>query len=130
MRQNIIRIEHPIDGQGLWNAREDGQRIIFNLSCYHEIKDRHNDETRFPSYWTDKELQSKINENDISNYYFAFKSLDQLEVAIDREWMSEILRNGYIVLMLDVTDYYESQYQVVFKKSSITSQKDISSLFQ
>lgn len=128
VRHNIIRIEHPQDGNGLWNTSKDGVKLISTLKCYKDLSARHMNPSKFPNLWYDPKLNNlSINYID---YYFAFKSLAQLEEAVDREWLKEILENGWKVLMLDVTDFFESDYQVIFKKSSIISSKDISSIFK
>lgn len=132
MRTNIIRIEHPSDGLGLWRSSYDEKQYntIEDHSCYPEISKRHRDQTRFPAFCFDKELQDQISWEAVQEYNFAFKDLAQLETALTREELKECIEAlGFHVLMLDVTDYYESPYQIVFKKESIVNKKDISSMF-
>jgi len=132
MRTNIIRIEHPSDGIGLWRSGYDEKQYntIEDHSCYLEISKRHMDQTRFPAFAFDIELQRQISWEDVQEYNFAFKDLAQLETALTREELKECIEAlGFKVFMLDVTDYYESSYQIVFIKESIVNKKDISSMF-
>lgn len=126
----IVRIEHPRDGMGLWNSRENNQEKINEHSQYKNISDRHMNYHIFPNYSQDDELKKQIGWNDILDYNFAFKSLDQLATALTNEELKECINElGFKVLMLTVTDYFQSSYQVVYRKSSITEQNDISFMF-
>lgn len=133
MKKNIIRIEH-ISGKGVFRAQDDDENdIIRKHSCFDKIFARHSFSNEFPTYYADKELFGKtfLNLNfKISEYNFAFKSLDQLDTAFTRSELKELIKDlNFKVLMLDVTNYYESEYQVIFKKSSIIHLRDISSMF-
>lgn len=127
----IIRIEHPINKKGLFRGRdEDNEVILFQHSQSNSIIQRHSDQSKFPAYSRDKELCNQIDHNTLQNYHFAFLSLDQLKEALTMEELKECIEVlGFKVLMLDVTDYYKSSFQVVFNKESITSYKDISFMF-
>lgn len=132
MRTNIIRIEHPSDGMGLWRSLNTGgwSSKIDRHSQYFKISKRHSNPSVFPGLHEDDELQYEAKDVDICDYHFAFKDLAQLEVALTREELKECIEVlGFQVFMLDVTDYYESSYQIVFKKESIVNKKDISSMF-
>lgn len=130
MRTNIIRIEHPSDGLGLWRTSKEGEPLLARHSKYHNIQIRHRNPNLFPTYCNDIPLNCQISWEDVQKYNFAFKDLAQLEVALTREELKECIEVlGFQVLMLDVTDYYESPYQIVFKKESIVNKKDISSMF-
>lgn len=126
----IVRIEHPKDGKGLWRSQYDNKSRIDKHSQYEIISNRHSDNTRFPNFWNDNELQHQIGYNKLQQYNFAFKSLDQLATALTNDELKECINKlGFKVLMLTVTDYYQSSYQVVYRKLSITEQNDISFMF-
>lgn len=131
MRQ-VIRIEHPYDGMGIWCSRPEigyGDYTDRHSRC-DSIITRHNNKDLFPTFSQDKQLSSIFTEDEVQDYHFAFKSLDQFEVALTREEVAEFIENlGFRVLMLDVTEYLESDYQVVFKKESIVKSVDISFMF-
>ena len=129
----IIRIEHDSDGKGLWRSRgnniSDVNIIDFHTN-YQTIADRHIKENGFPNFYNDEKLYNNLSWEEIENYHFAFKSLEQLKTALTSEELKECIEVlGFKVWMLDVTDYVESDYQIVFKKSSISMKKDISALF-
>ena len=127
----IIRIEHPIDGKGLFNSADENDiDRIDKHSNFQKIYDRHFDIHKFPNYGSDLELIKQIDRETLINYHFAFLSLDQLKEALTMEELKECIEVlGFKVLMLDVTDYYKSSFQVVFNKISIKSYKDISFMF-
>lgn len=128
--KTIIRIEHPSDGKGLWcSLNKDLEQRIIDHSEFMRIADRHST-SAFPTFWEDKVLLESIDPKDLQKYNFAFKSLDQLKTALTTDEMKECINIlGFKILMLDVTDYHESDYQIIFKKESIISYKDISFMF-
>jgi len=130
MRHNIIRIQHPSNGLGLWRTFKEAEPLLAKHSKYDDIAERHANSNLYPTYCNDTQLNCQISWEDVQQYNFAFKDLAQLETALTREELKECIEVlGFQVLMLDVTDYYESPYQIVFKKESIVNQKDISSMF-
>ena len=126
-RKSVIRIENKEDGRGIFRSYAgDFERH----SNYNEIYNRHQNKDKFPAYGHDIQLRDQINYDDLQDYYFAFKSLEQLRTGFtDVELKEAIEELGFQVLMLDVTDYYESDYQIVFNKESIVEEKDISFMF-
>jgi len=127
----VIRIEHPNDGLGLWRSENNiGELWIETHSEHDVIFERHCDNTRFPTWYHDDMLREQIDINDLQEYNFAFLSLDQLNEALTNSELKECINDlGFRVLMLDVADYFVSEYQAVFKKSSIVNNKDISFMF-
>ena len=126
----IVRIEHPRDGKGLWRSMYHCTSVIDEHSQYDTISSRHCDSSKFPNFKNDDELIQQISWDELQNYNFAFKSLDQLATALTNDELKEcISKLGFKVLMLTVTDYFQSSFQVVFRKSSITEQNDISFMF-
>lgn len=125
---NIIRIEHPYDGQGYFNScDENGRDLEYRHSQREQISIRHSS-GMFPNFNDDYELNSQIDRDDLYTYKFAFKSIDQLQVAFTPDELRECINElGFRILMLEVDDYFSSQYQVIFKNP--LSRKDISDLF-
>lgn len=130
----VIRIEHPNDGHGLWRARDnDGTTFISRHSKFKVIEQRHNGDD-FPTYWGDHELMRSVKErdgqSDPMNYHFAFLSLEQVIEALTLDEIKECINLlGFKVLMLTVTEYHVSAYQAIYKKESVTEEKDITFLF-
>lgn len=129
-------MEHPEDGLGFWRSCYDdtgfNRRSTYH-SNYDEISQRHADYEKFPGYYSDRLLMNKIGMagKSIHHYNFAFLSLEQFNEAFTPEETKEcIIDLGFRVLMYDVSkDYFTSQFQVVFIKSSADSVEDVSSLF-
>lgn len=125
----IIRIEHPSDGQGLWNSRKNNICKIESHSLYKTIRNRHITD-KYPTFSRDYELNTQISYVDLISYHFAFLNLEQFKEALTSEEIKECINDlGFQVLMLDVTDYFTSSYQAIFNKNSIVSSKDISFMF-
>jgi len=132
MSKQVIRVEHPADGKGLWRSVGDEiGSLINNHTKYEVICSRHSDATKFPSLWDDAELYEIAQTiDDISQYFFAFKSLEQLATALTKDEIKECINDlGFRILMLTVTDYHESNFQVIFKKESIVDKDDITFMF-
>lgn len=62
-------------------------------------------------------------------HYCAYPSVEAMKTWINCSEIKELLKYGFVVLLLDVTDSIEDLDQVIYTKESIVSSKDISSLF-
>ena len=117
--KTIVRIEHK-NGYGIWQARDtQGYHIIDSTTFFSDILARHNN---FPT-----PLEEGLRRLD--NEYCAFKSIPQLEEWVERSWLKELFENDFKVLLLEVSNWKEGEYQILFKKEDIISSKDITSLF-
>ena len=128
---SLIRIEHPEDGLSVWRSRDEfDYSKLRGHSKFDDIVDRHCNPKLFPTFDEDYQLKDQISVWDIENYHFAFKSLEQLKSGFTMSELKELIEDlGFEVLMLTVTDYFESDYQVVFKKESIIQKENISFMF-
>jgi uncharacterized membrane protein len=130
--KQVIRIEHPDDNLGIFRSTRGN--ISFH-SCYDAIRKRHNDESKYPNYFRDKELHTQVEKLEgeysaIQHYRFAFHSLEVLNEAFTREELIEVIQDlGFKVYILEVSNWIESQYQVIFKPENIVNRKDISFMF-
>lgn len=131
----VVRVEHPFDGLGYFRALdENGWERNIQHSCRAEISERHRT-NEFPTFFSDDELYTKFRKDylscDILDYNFAYNSLDQLKSGFTTEEIKECIEKlGFRVLMYTLeSDYYQSKYQVIFKKDKAVSVEDISSLF-
>jgi hypothetical protein len=114
----IIRLEHPIDGIGIFMTRD-----IFVLSkttLGKRIEERHIDLM---------ELARDI-EGFTYYHYCAYKNIEDLNKWITPEEIKDLITRGIIVLLLDVKKFIEGENQVIFFKEDIVSSKNITSLFE
>lgn len=119
--KTVIRIEHPKDGKGIWQSKNEGDKFIINsLSCFDDIITKHID---FPVPYCDG---LSIGHDD----FCAFKSVEQVKQWIDDTWWNEIIDAGFKVYMIDISVWQEGEHQILFKKKDIAQQKDITSLFK
>lgn len=117
--KTIFRIEH-FSGSGLWTTKdENGWYIIKNAPFFGELSNKH---SMFPTPF--EEGYSLL-----ESEFCAFKSIPQLEEWVDRDWIKWLSENGYQVLLLDVKECVELEYQIIFDKESVISVKDVTDLF-
>jgi len=124
--KTIIRIEH-LDGIGLFQDYHKSTNFrphsVFDI-C-EDLGERHQN-GNFPVPSRDN---LDINKED-KEWFCAYKSIDQLQQWVKKDEFQILFENNYKVLLLDVTEYQEGEYQIVFTKESIIQTKDISNLFR
>lgn len=124
MVTQIIRIEHPYDGYGLFRSSGYDQHVFENIidsdSRLEELQDRH---YNFPT--ASRELGYTMSDNQ----YCAFKSIDSIQKWIKPNEFKVIFELGFNVLLLEVSQCIELEYQVVYEKQYVTSKKIINELF-
>lgn len=122
--KTIVRIEHPFDGWGLWRSGpNDVVAFIDSAKCYSDLMERHR---KFPNPTYQRDIEGFIPKE----HFCAFKSIDQLQEWILPEEMKEIISLGFKVLLLDVSECLEGEYQIAFKKEHIVQSKDITEIFK
>jgi hypothetical protein len=129
--KQIIRIEHPDDGLGIFNSFDKDVRIKSH-SRFTTIFKRHTNPAKYPSYHYDEELRDQITTCDekIKNYRFGFHSLEVLNKAFTKAELKEIINQlGFRVYMIEVSEWIESKFQVIFKPGDTLEKKDISFMF-
>lgn len=124
--KTVIRIEYPEDGIGMFMTylKNGLKRKIkpideFCITAYR----RH---CKFNSPREDGLNRHK----DSKEWFCSYKSIEQLQQWIKTNELKRIIKKGYMVLMLDVTEYQEGRDQIIYTKESIKSSKDITSLFK
>lgn len=120
--KTVIRIEHTKDGRGLFRSGTAHNRTIEKLYCHDALLGKH---SGFPTPFHD----NLINRRPKRNEYCAFKSIEQLQEWLESDWIKEAIKFGYRVLMLDVSEYVEGEYQILYKRCNVLQSKDVSSLF-
>jgi len=122
--KSIIRVEHPFDNKGIWRAKdEDGEYRIDSLSTYNNFSNRH-------SKFQPPQSDMGISRCPIQNEEFcAFKSIDSLQIWITPSELKEVVSMGFKVLLLDVSECVEGEYQILYRKDKVIQTKDISNLF-
>ena len=118
--KTIIRIEHN-EGYGLWHSinKDTDECYFWEFTFTRELRFKHQN---FPSP-SEEGLSLNIDQ------YCAFKSIEQIQEWIEPEWFKEIIECGFKIWMIDVDDWVEGAYQILFRKEDIISKKDITSLF-
>jgi hypothetical protein len=122
----IIRIEHPSDGYGIFRSicTEDrkNNRELYDLSLL--LYDRHGNN----AFKTPHEDNVDIYE-DNKQWFCAYKTIEQLLQWITLEEIKAIIKHGFNILVLEVTEYQEGRDQVIFTKESIQDQRNLNDLF-
>lgn len=129
--KEIIRIEHPDSGKGIWNHEVDNEIAINYHSQYDAMSNRHCNPYKFPNFSEDTELREQLpKEYDLENYFFAFKNLEQLSSGFTKEELKECINDfGFRIYVYKTTDFFESKFQVIFIKEKALEKKDISFMF-
>lgn len=121
--KKVIRIEHD-SGKGLFRARLDTEEYLIDIVPFgDEILEKH--DLEFPLAY-----QENLNRTD--NHYFAYPSIEVLNRWYEKEWLSAILywRKDVRIYEIELSDWQESENQVIFLKKDIVSKTDISYQFQ
>lgn len=117
----VIRIEYPESGLGLFRSTKTDE--AFDESGELDaLRQRH---YNFPMPHRDGISMSLCG----AEWFCAFKSVDQVKQWVTTEEITFLKSLGFVVYMLDVTEYQLGGSQVAFTKESIVSKKDVSSLF-
>lgn len=123
--KTIIRIEHK-SGYGIFRAvNRLGNCIIDtkkNESKFKLLYRRHLD---FPTPSRD----SKIDRDIETEEFCAFKSIEQVQQWITKDEIIALTKLDFKVLMLDVSECIEGEYQIIYEKKNILQSKDITNLF-
>lgn len=129
MIKTVIRIEHPEDGIGIFITRTKGltcwknkkvtSTFDYSVRNIGNVYEKHSD---MPGA---RRIEGFIEDR----YYCAYPSVEVMKKWINCGEIKQLLSFGFVVLVLDVTDYIETLEQVIYTKESIVSSKDISSLF-
>lgn len=123
--KTILRLENVDDGMGFFYSYRS---YIHNLSraeqhIINKLKDRHNEE--FPAPHADEGIDRFITHDE----FCAFKSIESLEQWVTKEELQILISVGIKVLMIDVDECDEGEYQIVYKKTNIINTKDVTDLF-
>lgn len=119
----VLRIEN-ISGFGIFWSRPS-----FAYSICSTVGDRH---VNFPIPYEDKNVVDGYGLNlyqDSKQWFCAYKTVDQLKQWITVEECRELTQHGFAVYLLEVEEYQEGEYQVIFTKESIISKQDVTELF-
>lgn len=125
--KTIIRIEHN-DGVGMFNTEAEKQ---VDDICP-ELYKRHflgSDSTQKPFPSPGRDIPALDMWKDDKEWFCAFKSLEQFNNLVYKEEAKILIKHGYKILLLGVTEFQEAENQVLFTKESIIETKNINSLF-
>ena len=123
--KTIIRIEHK-SGNGIFRAvNRLGNYIIDSKKVgktFNKLQIRH---FEFPTPYGDSKISRFINEDE----FCAFKSIEQVQQWITKDEIIALTKLDFKVLMLDVSECIEGEYQIIYEKKNILQSKDITNLF-
>lgn len=115
--ETIIRIEHPLDGKGLWRS----SHAIWIDSLYN----------RHASYQTGgmpTPCRDGIAMSD--NLFCAYLSLEQIKQWILQEEFVQVIEAGFFIYMLKVSKCQKGGHQVCYDKNDILEKTNITELFK
>lgn len=115
--KTILRIE--LDGIGIFNnplVKKKG------FKYWNEMFERH---MEFPSPYNDGiDLHKEDKE-----WFCAYKSVEQMQLWLRSEEIKFFIGMGFRFLLLEVEEYQEGEYQIIYTKESIKECKDITAIF-
>jgi len=124
---SCIRIEHPIDGKGLFQNTYDektGDGLKDTVDAFNmEVCRRHND---MDTPWSDPNLDRFLEKKE---WFCAYKNLDQLALWMDNMEIREVLEHGYNIYQLSVNEFQVGSDQIMYTKESIERKENINQLF-
>lgn len=113
----VVRLER--NKRGIFRP---SNQVLTKYSITRNVYDRHGN---FPT-----PRQEGLNMVlDDKEWFCGYKSIDELQNWIYSDEIKFFISKGFKVLLLEVTEYQLGEYQIIFTKESITSSKDITSLF-
>lgn len=122
---NCIRIEHTIDGWGLFRRPDEDTFALMGFifqEILWEIRVRHGE---FSTPYIDG-----LNLNQHGKEWFcAYKTVEQIQKWIEPHEFKSIIDNGFNIYLLTVEEFQEGNDQIIYTKESIISKKEINSLF-
>ena len=119
----IFRIEHKIDGYGMFRSRTKNCNLrAEKVKGWYLLSKRH---CKFPLPCYD----AGINRMPYRDEFCAFKSKEQLNKWVSNDEIKGLIKTGFRVLSLEVSNCVVGKHQVLFEKTNIISTKDISELF-
>jgi hypothetical protein len=121
----IIRIEHPSDGYGIFRSNctyDERNKELFVLSYI--LSDKHGN----GKFKTPEEDSIDIYKHN-KQWFCAYKTIEQLLQWITLDEIKSIIKHGFNILVLEVTEYQIGQDQVIFTKESIQDQRNLNDLF-
>lgn len=126
MSINAIRIEHE-NGWGIfrYDSKSGYKYKEFTEDYshyYHKIVERH---SNFKSISQDFPKNCEY-----TDYYCAYKSLDQLAEWVLRRELEVLIKNGFTVYLYELSECEVGEDQIFFKLENVISKKDINSLFE
>ena len=121
-----IRIEHA-DGQGPFNT-ETGPNLCDGNFLTEAYKRHFHYNPTEEAYPEPHEELLDLHKDD-KEWVCGFKSIEQLQSLFKQDELKRLVKAGFKVLLLDVTEVQVSDKQILFTKESILSSKLINDLF-
>lgn len=120
----IVRVEHQIDGKGIFRSVTEKGFIRANrIPKFNKLHERHRD--YFPTPYKDRGIER-------APYYYeycAFKSIDELQKWVTKEELKNLIKKGFNVLIHEVSKCCVGEYQVLYDKEYIVTTLNVNQLF-
>jgi hypothetical protein len=134
MNRKIVRIEHA-DGWGMFRGGKNQEESRYSLGETDETLEMCELHNSLPT----PKIDRGFNLENLGHFEFlefmegrfcAYKTLDSFYQWIVKDELEWLLTNyDFKVLLIEVTELLEGDYQVLYKKEHIVNVEDISSLF-
>lgn len=116
--KQVVRIENL--GRGFFRP-SDNRITITNR--YKNILGKH---SNFPIPQDDRDINLRLG----NKYYFCgYKSIDQIYEWLSSDDIKWLIKKDFKIILYDVVEYQEGDFQIAFTKEGIVSSKDVTSLF-
>ncbi len=119
----IIRIEHPLSGNGIFHSNDAEGNRLYNSLQHNDFIWRHDD--IFPTPREDHGIRREITKNE----FCAFKTIEQLQSLFYKEELDELISIGFNVLLINIDICVVGDQQILFEKENIISSEIINTLF-
>jgi len=115
----VVRIERR--GRGMFRpANKNIRRLRIMLDIY----DQH--ANGFPTPYLDGGLDMDLDDKE---WFCSYKSIETMFEYLTHKQIRFLISKGFKVLLLEVTNYQEGDFQVIYTKDSVVNTTDLTELF-
>lgn len=112
-QRKIYRIENPISESGMWYDKHGNFNPVINQICPKGI-------CRYMPMDYNPE-----HKKDGKDWYSAGKSIENMQDWFSAEDACLLIKNGYGLYELTITEYQENELEILFTKESVINVKNI-----
>ena len=128
-QQLVYRIEHPIDGIGMFRYRtQDGRHRHEDIKTVDRIANTINDNHTTMSTMTNDSYVGIPEDITFKHYFCAYKSLKHVKRFMNKRELTALLENGYNIYQLKLSRCYIGNDQIIYKKAAIVKKRNVNYL--